>query len=288
MNINDAFLKLNLDKEQDIYDFKKLKKHYHFLALKYHPDKNDSIDNNKKFQEINQAYNILLDFYNNSDKDFNKCSKKTKFKKENEINYLRFEDLFHDFIGLLNIKNKEEIELIKKYFIHKYNYYNALILKKLSNNNYFKNLLNIFSKFDENYEKILIINTEIDNVLNNEVYKLELLEETLFIPLWYKEVIYNNYLIKIKIIKLDDKITIDLDNNIYINIKKNIQEILDNDIKFYIGTKEFVINNSLLYAKKNCNYKLSNCGIINPCYDVSDINELSNCKSHIFVNVTLV
>lgn len=286
MNINDAFLKLNLNKEQDIYDYKKLKKHYHFLALKYHPDKNNSIDSNKKFQEINHAYNILLNFYNNSDNDF--INKKTKFKKENEINYISFEDLFKDFIDLLNIKNKEEIELIKKYFIHKYNYYNALILKKLSNNNYFKNLLNIFSKIDENYEKILIINTEIDNVLNNEVYKLELLEETLFIPLWYKEVIYNNYLIKIKIIKLDNKITIDLDNNIYINIKKNIQEILDNDIKFYIGSKEFVINNSLLYAKKNCNYKLSNCGIINPYYDISDINELSNCKSHIFVNLTLV
>ncbi len=82
-----------------------------------------------------------------------------------------------------------------------------------------------------------------------------------------------------------------MDNNIYINIQRNVNDILDNDIRFNIENKEFIINNNLLYMKKNCNYKLNNCGIINPYCDVSDIinlNEESNYKSHIFVNLTLV
>ena len=304
MNIETAFIKLNLDKNSDIYDIKKLKKHYHFLALKYHPDKNDNYDSIKQFQEINESYNILLNFYENINDISNNISnnsndisnnsninnnKKKKFENNNIID---FDELLYDFIELLNIKNNEEIEIIKKYFVKKYKYYNTLILEKLSDTNYFKNLINIFNNINKNYDKLLIINTKLENILNNEVYKLELFDdEILYIPLWYKEVIYKEYLIKIKITNLDDKIKIDLDNNIYINIQRNLNDILDNDVKFNIENKEFTINNNLLYMKKNCNYKLNNCGIINPYYDVSDIinlNEESNYKSHIFVNLTLV
>lgn len=308
MNIETAFIKLNLDKNRDIYDIKKLKKHYHFLALKYHPDKNDNYDSIKQFQEINESYNILLNFYenindisNNSNDISNNINdisnnnsninnnKKKKFVNNNIIS---FDELLYDFIDLLNIKNNEEIEIIKKYFVKKYKYYNTLILEKLSDTNYFKNLINIFNNINKNYDKLLIINTKLENILNNEVYKLELFDdEILYIPLWYKEVIYKEYLIKIKITNLDDKIKIDLDNNIYINIQRNVNDILDNDIRFNIENKEFIINNNLLYMKKNCNYKLNNCGIINPYCDVSDIinlNEESNYKSHIFVNLTLV
>lgn len=288
MNIEDAFIKLNLDKNKDIYDLKKLKQHYHFFALKYHPDKNHDDDSKKLFQEINESYNILLNFYENNDTNNLKKNKKKNF----EDNNITFDELFEDFIKILNIKCNEEIEIIKKYFLEKYKYYNTLILEKLSDTNYFKNLINIFNNMNKTYEKLLIINTNLDNVLNNEIYKLELLnEEILYIPLWYKEVLYKDYLIKIKITNLDDKIKLDLDNNLYINIERNINDILDNDLKFNIESKEFTINNNLLYIKKNCIYKLTNSGIINPCCDVNDIinfNEKPNYKSDIFVNLTLL
>ena len=38
-----------------------IKKQYHKLSLKYHPDKNKSANANEKFQEINRAYRFLSD-----------------------------------------------------------------------------------------------------------------------------------------------------------------------------------------------------------------------------------
>lgn len=40
---------------------KEIKKAYYNLSKKYHPDKNSDIDSCRKFQEINSAYNILID-----------------------------------------------------------------------------------------------------------------------------------------------------------------------------------------------------------------------------------
>jgi curved DNA-binding protein CbpA len=37
-----------------------IKKAYHRLAIKYHPDKNKSKDATEKFQKINSAYEILI------------------------------------------------------------------------------------------------------------------------------------------------------------------------------------------------------------------------------------
>lgn len=304
MIIDEAFKKLNLDKKNDMHDIKKLKKHYHFLALQYHPDKNKAVDSKKEFQEINEAYQVLINFYsiNNNTNNNNTNNNNTDNNNTNNINsdninsnVLSFEELFQDFIGLLNIKNKEEIDIIKKYFKQKYNYYNSLLLNKLSENNYFKKLFNIFNKVDDNYKNILIINTELENVLNNEIYKLELDNETLYIPLWYKEVIHNDYLIKIKIININsenncnfnNKISIDNDNNIFISLERNLNDIIDKNLIFNIRNREFVIENKLLYLKSICNYKLNNCGLINPYCDVSEISQTHEYKSHIFVCLKL-
>ena len=45
-----------------------IKKQYYKLALKYHPDKNKSIESNNKFQDISNAYNTLISVFKNDEK----------------------------------------------------------------------------------------------------------------------------------------------------------------------------------------------------------------------------
>lgn len=279
------------------FNIKKLKKHYHFLALRYHPDKNINNDDtqyiNKKFQEINEAYIILYDFYEINNKTNDETNDETNDKNNDEIynkyENINYNDLFDNFIKLLNIKKECEIDDIREFFKEKYNNYNDILLEKLSNNSYFNNLLNIFNSYD--YKKKIIINTKLESVLNNEIYKFEINDEHILIPLWYKELYYKEYLIKIKIIDLPNNIIIDNNNNIFIKLYKNVNNLLNNDLEFKIINKKFIIKNDLLYLKNNCNYRLDNCGIFNPNHDISDINKnldnLDKFKSYILINLNL-
>lgn len=56
--VTDYYQILGVSKQASLGEIKKA---YRQLALKYHPDKNKSADAEKKFKEVNQAYQILSD-----------------------------------------------------------------------------------------------------------------------------------------------------------------------------------------------------------------------------------
>ena len=86
---------------------------------------------------------------------------------------------------------------------------------------------------------------------------------------------------------MNENIIIDDNNNIYISIKKNIYDILDNDLIFNIENNNYTIENKLLYLKQKSNYCIYNKGIISPDYDVDeiDISNAETFKSNIYVSV---
>ena len=56
----------------DILSIDVIKKHYHMLALKWHPDKNNNKEEaTEKFKKINEAYEFLTNVMQDEDEDAN-------------------------------------------------------------------------------------------------------------------------------------------------------------------------------------------------------------------------
>jgi hypothetical protein len=146
----------------------------------------------------------------------------------------------------LNIEVLEEIyQIINK--LHKNN--------NISHETY-KIIFNILKKKFE-YVNIYILNPSLENLFKNEIFKLDISGEVVYIPLWHHEVNYNNNIIKI-VPLLENNIFIDRDNNIHIK----------------------------LYINKYQTYVFKNSGIsqinLNNMFDVSN---LSNIIVHIYLDV---
>ena len=281
------------------FTYKELKKQYYLKSLKYHPDKN--IDNKDiatiKFKEISDAYNYLIE-YTVDDKEITYV---------NNINYL---DLIQDFLILLLDPNKDpnndpngEFNKEVHNFISLLNYKSSSITKELFKK-FSKNTLVKINNFLESYSNILHINKEllekiksyinnyiniekikltstIENLLNDDIYKLEYKEEYYYIPLWHNELVYemsNNTLIIECEYELPESIDIDEKNNIYITLNTTIKNIINNnEIVISLCNKKYIIPVKNLYIKKYQRYSIIGKGIsIINTKDIYNIDKRAN------------
>ena len=144
------------------------------------------------------------------------------------------------------------------------------------------------------YDNIEIykLNPSINDLLNNNIYKLYLNNELFLVPLWYNELHFDGSGCEIIVLcepELSEDIIIDEDNNII--IKKDIDSqielsnIIANDlcININIGDKEFNIPSSKLYMKKEQYYRIKNEGISKFKKDIYDVSE----KGDIIVKINV-
>ena len=275
------------------FDENELKKAYRIKALKWHPDKNlnNVEESSKKFKDICDAYNFLLNYskFNNKFKTNNEDSNYYNILNEfvNNI-FNNSEKILKNVIN--NISNKllinfnlveqlDSISLTKLYeFIYKYEdilsidkqYMDQIKIK-------IKELIQIKNK------NIIIINPTLKNLLNDEIYVLNYKDNKYYIPLWHSELLYdvNNEkeMLKVKCIPdLDNNIKIDKNNNIIYNLKLNITSLLNEDFyKFNIGSKVIELNINELKIKKYQKYIIPKQGIskINTS-DIYNVDTRSN------------
>tara|TARA_A100001015_G_scaffold303037_1_gene392021 strand:+ start:887 stop:1273 length:387 start_codon:yes stop_codon:yes gene_type:complete len=101
------------------FEFTDIKKQYHKLSLIYHPDKNNDKDANQKFNELNTAYNYLINKENNS------------FNVKNES----YDDILFSLINITcNSKVTSEIFSIVKKIVSNYTDFDDSLLTGLSSN----------------------------------------------------------------------------------------------------------------------------------------------------------
>ena len=311
MDHKEAFKILNIDlNETDYKDItlEFLKKKYHKQALLKHPDKNgNTLESNDNFKKINEAYDYLkreinlnsLNEENEENEDLMNATSWDNILKMFIMSILegKYTDLFSKIIneivsGYKKISVKlfdglsKDMTLEVYTFLSKYRStfnLNEEILEKV------KDI--VLQKF--NNVEVYKLNPSINDLLNNNVYKLYVDEDLFFVPLWHNELYFENLNREIIVFcepELPENIKIDDDNNIYFDFTIFFNElenlIINNDhIKINIGDKTFDIELSLLFIKKEQFYKIKKQGLTNikenSIYDISS-------KGDIIVKITII
>ena len=283
-----------------------VKRNYYKLSLKWHPDKNTSINSTKKFQEIAEAYEFLkiyLDLENgnetnetNEDDFLNMCNhflssliETTKTMTGNRITNEQIMNILKQLttkcekvsIKLFEGIDKESSILLFNYLV---SYADILSISQETLNE-IKNVIELKMKNDN----IIILNPNIENLLNDEVYVLTFEDKTYYIPLWHNELIYDTTKGKL-IVKIEPELPphleIDDNNNIIVNLTTKINSLLVNEkLIFKLGEKVFQMTSENLRIKKKQQFFLKNKGLTRINY-----SELYNIKkkADIIVNLELV
>ena len=148
----------------------------------------------------------------------------------------------------------------------------------------------VVKKYDN--VEIYKLNPSINDLINNNLYKLHIGDELFLVPLWHNESYFetssNSEIMVICEPELDKNITIDDDNNICIDIiinANNIPTLIINNslIPIQIGNKELSIPIEYLYIKKTQIYKMKGQGISKVKRNIYDVSE----KTDIIVHITI-
>ena len=281
-----------------------IKKKYHKLALKNHPDKNGNTpESNEKFKRINEAYDYLKrEIKNINPDDLNEAPSSLYYDIlqlfMKEILNGKYNELFLNIvqdivIGCKKISLKLFDDLDKENSINIY-----IFLSK------YKNILHLSQDILDEIKQIVIqkydnveiykLNPNINDLLNNNLYKLYVNNELFLVPLWYNEVYFDNSGNEIIVLcepELPEYINVDDDNNIYIEKKINLQTDLPNlilnnsSINIMIGDKTFYILVSELLMKREQYYRIKNQGLTT--INEEDIYNVSE-KADVIVKIIMV
>ena len=318
MDYKKAFEILEIDTNYNDITIELIKKKYHKLALQNHPDKNGNTpESNEKFRQINEAYNYLkreIKTINLTNYDDDNEDENNDLKNEDQNSSVYFDVLKQFIKGLLDGKYNDVFINIVQDIVSGYKKISLKLFDNLDRDNAiniylflskYKSILHLSdSALDEikavviqKYDDVEIykLNPNINDLLNNNFYKLYVKDKLYLVPLWYGEVYFdneneNNEIIVLCEPELPESVKIDDDNNIYIEKTINIQTqlpclILNNEsITIEIGDQRYYILVSELTMKREQYYKIKNQGITKPNDDICNVSQ----KADIIVKIILI
>lgn len=293
MNYENALGILNLDTD---YTESQLRQAYYKNSLKYHPDKNTSDDAIKRFRDGKTAYDFLREHKSipetNDDSDtsyislFKRCMRHIVPELENSDDIINgtIKTLFKS-CKKVTFKMIENMDRDKA--IYTYSYLKSHKDTFNIDDGVLGEILDIINNKIVS-DNIIILNPNIDDLLNNKIYKLTHEGAEYYIPLWHNEISYDvngSDLIIRCVPELNGDLFIDNSNNLHITISRKILHILDSGkTLFNIGNKEFEIESEELKIIPQQTHIIKNKGILlahhDKLYDTTD-------RGDIYVYITL-
>lgn len=253
MNHETACEILGLDPNKD-YGIDELKRAYRQNALAYHPDKNIGSDTTAIFHNIRNAYELLLiDFGHVDSEDEFDLTEDQSFQDSISSKINSYSNILYSFMKpIMQSDTFKEIQSKLIYMIiekltQKCENQAFAILEKIDKKTFAKiyELLKKYSfalhiseeflsRLEEHFSKkvqndeCIILSPFLEDLFENNIYKLLVNGEKYLIPLWHHELVYDNkgsdlYVRCIPI--LPENTEIDENNNIHINIVVSIDEL---------------------------------------------------------------
>jgi DnaJ-class molecular chaperone len=251
-------LGINPDIEVEVTEIKRI---YRQNALIYHPDKNRGSDTTLIFQKIQNAYDFLLvDLgYKDSENDEFDIDKHEEedptysFQESISSKIKSYSNILTSFLApIMQSDTFKEIQskliyLIIEKLTQKCENQAFAILEKIDNRAFlkiyellkkYKTAFHISDEFlhrlEEHYSKkigvaeCVILNPFLDDLFENNIYKLVVNGEKYLIPLWHHELIYDNsgsdLYVRCNPI-LPENMEIDENNNIHVNCRISMDEL---------------------------------------------------------------
>jgi hypothetical protein len=293
-----------------------VKRKYHKMALKWHPDKNGNTTNaTQRFQRINEAYTYLIkELATNTSSNtniFDEFVSSSDSKDEKNMytsllsvfisNILRtttessvmkdlltriIKDIVINGAKVISFKLIEDLDKDKSIelynFLCKYKhilYINSETLELVS------------SLIKEKYknDSVYVLNPSVDDLLDCNIYKLYVNEQLFLVPLWHNEMYFDDTLGNDMIVlckpELPEHLILDDNNNLYYNLLVCFEKemiISEYYLTIQIGKHSFKIPVRQLYMKQEQTYVLKGQGI--PKIVEDDVYNVS-CKADIIITI---
>jgi len=253
---------------------RELKKAYYKNAIKYHPDKNGGCEEaTEKFKKIKKAYDFLSNESNIQenidDMSYSSIIKKCIYFVMPDF---QWDEMFLDSTIQTVLKDckKASMKLFEQLSKDKAFEVYVFLSKHKDILNLEDNMLNDMLDIIKNktkHDNIVILNPDINDLLNDKIYKLEVGESIFYVPLWHNEIIYDdisgNDLIIRNIPELDENVYIDNKNHVHIEVDKNICDLFkEGKLNINLGDKVYDIPGKNISILKTQTIVLNNSGIL--------------------------
>ena len=253
---------------------RELKKAYYKNAIKYHPDKNGGCEEaTEKFKKIKKAYDFLSTESNIQenidDMSYSSIIKRCIYFVMPDF---QWDEMFLDSTIQTVLKDckKASMKLFEQLSKDKAFEVYVFLSKHKDILNLEDNMLNDMLDIIKNktkHDNIVILNPDINDLLNDKIYKLEVGESIFYVPLWHNEIIYDdisgNDLIIRNIPELDENVYIDNKNHVHIEVDKNICDLFkEGKLDINLGDKVYDIPGKNISILKTQTIVLNNSGIL--------------------------